>query len=106
MFVEENGRLTVRDQSGNRIAEFYTVGFYPYRKARLQNRLALLTNVEFSYKGESGGDNHRVYEIQQGGFISCGDQSVAIGTKVNVEAILEVKADVEKALARRFYYRR
>ena len=79
MYVEEAGRLTVRDQAGNRIAEFETEGFYPYRKARLDGgSLALFKGVRFSYKGVSGGDNHRVYKTRNG-FISCSDHSVAIG---------------------------
>jgi hypothetical protein len=83
MFVEELGSLTVRDRAGNRLAEFDTVGFYPYRKARICGGLGLFRNIRFSYEGKSGGDNHRVYQIRQGGYVACSDDTVAIGTTVN-----------------------
>ena len=90
MFVEEAGRLIVRDRAGNRLARFETVGFYT--RTGLEGKLALFTGVRFFYEGESSGDgDHRVYKTRSGGFILCSYYSVAIGTGVEVEVVTTSK---------------
>ena len=81
MFISESGTLIIKDKTGGTIARFDTEGFYPYRTARIKCGLALFTRIDFSYKGESEGDNHRVYRVS-GGYVACSDSSVAIATEV------------------------
>ena len=103
MFVEEAGRLIVRDRAGNRLARFETVGFYT-RKARIEEYLALFTGVRFFYEGESGDGDHRVYKTRSGGFILCSYYSVAIGTGVEVEVVTTSKVVSPEDLEEGVFY--
>ena len=82
MFVEEKGTivLTVGEVS---LLQERTIGFYAYKTATLAGVLSPafgqtgVTSVQ--YKG-GGGDNHRLYLLERGGFLAVFDGKVQFGS--------------------------
>lgn len=75
-YVEEEGRLTLRDKAGTRLSTVCTVGFYPYRVAQVHSRVATIREVNTQYDGKSDWDNHRVYVTREGHFVQVDDWTV------------------------------
>ena len=82
MFVEEKGTIVLTVGEVSLLRE-RTIGFYPYRTARLSGVLSPafgqtgVTSVQ--YKG-GGGDNHRLYLLERGGFLAVFDGKVQFGS--------------------------
>jgi len=89
-FVEEEGRLIIRDLAGNRLSTFKTTGFFPYRTAQIvySTKLFGMDNVRVDYTGQE--DNHRVYAIVdittlgrgQKLYVAVSDGGMIFGTEV------------------------
>ena len=83
MFVEEKGTIVFYAGEVVLLQE-RTIGFYPYRTARLSGVLSPafgqtgVTSVR--YKGGTDGDNHRLYLLERGGFLAVFDGKVQFGS--------------------------
>ena len=82
MFVEEKGTIVFYAGEVVLLQE-RTIGFYAYKTATLAGVLSPafgqtgVTSVQ--YKG-GGGDNHRLYLLERGGFLAVFDGKVQFGS--------------------------